>query len=278
MAYFIVPTYSDLSLYEQVVLLNLCRYANNNTKKCWPSQATLAKKCDTTIKKVREGIRGLEKKGYITTKLTNRTMVYTITILLTGRVENVLPEEQENICSVESDLPGKVESDRQTILSELEKNLRTKNEKRTKQPTEQDKPKSKTPSLTVQVENELVKEYKKLEELGTKVVQPSIAIQRTLIKNSLTFFDNDLDWIKAYIKRALQDKYVVSQCYSSTALFGRITIQKYLRDTKPVKYSDPAPVYELSETDKMVAAMTPDERKKWIREEMRRARERRAMK
>ena len=274
MAFHIIPNVCGLKWNERLVLDALCYFANNDTKECYPSQATIAEWCDIDRKKVIEGVKGLVEKGIVKTKKTTTTLIYTITIDLCTKVSNPENGTTKKSCS-ENGTACCSENGTQTRLIELEKNLRTKNEKRTKQPTEQDNPKSKTHSLTVQVENELIKEYKKLEELNNKVVQPSIAIQRKLIKNSLTFFDNDLDWIKVYIKRALQDKYVVSQCYSATALFSRITIQKYLRDTKPVKYSEPAPVYELSDTDKMVAAMTPDERKKWIRDEMRRARERR---
>jgi len=37
-----------------------------------------------------------------------------------------------------------------------------------------------------------------------------------------------------------------------------------LNETKPRKYSEPAPKYEQSETDKMLESMTPEERAKWI--------------
>ena len=256
MSFIIVPEVKDLSLYAQVVLLNLCSYANNKTKKCWPSQETLAKKCGTTIKKVRDGIVELEQKGYITTKKTNRTMVYTITILLTGQVENDLADNVKNACSVENDLSGQVEFDRQTILSELDKNLRTQSVRLGQS--------GKQKSSTVQVENILNEEYKKLEQEGNKIIKIAIPTQRKIIKNILTFFDNDINWIKEYIHKALNDSYVIKQCYSCLALFSRSTIQKYLNETKPRKYSEPAPKYEQSETDKMLESMTPEERAKWI--------------
>ncbi len=259
MSFIIVPEVKDLSLYAQVVLLNLCSYANNKTKKCWTSQETLAKKCGTTIKKVRDGIVELEQKGYITTKKTNRTMVYTITILLTGQVENDLADNVKNACSVENDLSGQVEFDRQTILSELDKNLRSNERK----------------SLTVQVESYLESKYKLIEKEGKKVIRQSIPVKRKMIKNILNLFDNNFDWIKEYIDRSFLDNYVIKQCYSCLAIFSKSVIQKYLNDTKPRRYNNEQPqLPEPSELDIKLQQMSDEERAAWITEQMRKVRER----
>ena len=261
MSFHIIPNVCGLKWNERLVLDALCYFANNESKKCWPSQATIAEWCNISVKLVRAGVKGLSEKGIITAKQTNRTMTYTITILLTGQVKN----DQAKTRQGENDLSEQGENDLQTKLNELDKNLRIDKAKRKEEAGNS----GRTPSMTVQVEDVLNREYETLKKEGKKIVQDSILIRRKMIKNSLTFFDNDIEWIKEYIKKGLSDDYVIKHFYSSIILFSRYTIQKYLLETKPRRYSEAAPEYVPSETDKMVQAMTDEERDAWRRQRKR---------
>jgi len=259
MAFHIVPNVCGLKWNERLVLDALCYFANSKTKECYPSQKTIAEWCDIDRKKVIEGVKGLVEKGIIETKKTNKTLIYTIKIEIKGTVrytENGTANNAKIECCTENGTACCTENGTQTILNELDNNLRTQSV-RLGQSTRKK-------SLTVQVEQALQEEYKKLEQEGNKIIQTTVPVRRKIIKNILQYFDNNIVWIKDYIHKALNDSYVIKQCYSCLALFSRSTIQKYLNETKPRKYSEPAPKYEQSETDKMLESMTPEERAKWI--------------
>jgi len=262
MAYHIVPNICGLKWNERLVLDALCYFADNNTKECYPSQKTIASWCDIDRKKVIDGVKGLVEKGIINTKKTTSTLIYTIKIEITGNICNTEKGTAYNTktgCCTENGTACCTENGTQTILNELDINLRSNERK----------------SLTVQVESYLESKYKLIEKEGKKVIRQSIPVKRKMIKNILNLFDNNFDWIKEYIDRSFLDNYVIKQCYSCLAIFSKSVIQKYLNDTKPRRYNNEQPqLPEPSELDIKLQQMSDEERAAWITEQMRKVRER----
>jgi DNA-binding transcriptional ArsR family regulator len=61
--------YAKLGVSAVAVYTVLCRYANNKTGKCFPSQALIARRLDISIPTVRRAIRILVEHGLITTEM-----------------------------------------------------------------------------------------------------------------------------------------------------------------------------------------------------------------
>ena len=56
---------SDLSASDTLVLVALADYANDDTRQCWPSIATIARRARFTERGVQKRLRSLEKRGLI---------------------------------------------------------------------------------------------------------------------------------------------------------------------------------------------------------------------
>lgn len=54
-----------LKAQSKALYMAICRYANNDTKSCYPSKATLLKAAGISDKTFRAGIEQLEKRRYI---------------------------------------------------------------------------------------------------------------------------------------------------------------------------------------------------------------------
>ena len=53
---------------EKMVLMCLCDYANDDGGSCWPSVATLARKCSKSERTIQGAIKSLQEMGYLTAK------------------------------------------------------------------------------------------------------------------------------------------------------------------------------------------------------------------
>ena len=57
----------DIPSTEKMVLMCLCDFANDDGGNCWPSIATLARKCSKSERTVQGAVRWLEDNGYLKT-------------------------------------------------------------------------------------------------------------------------------------------------------------------------------------------------------------------
>jgi|GEM_PF-2267362 len=262
----------DLLLIEKVVygaIYGLCSMRGY----AWASNKYLAELLHVSERTITRSVARLSELGYVITKIEkNRSENGQITtqrhIYLTekGTIggtkipeidDRVDTDDTENDRRVDTDVHPPLDTDGEYNINNINiKNLRTQSVRLGQS--------GKQKSSTVQVENILNEEYKKLEQEGNKIIKIAIPIQRKIIKNILQYFDNDINWIKEYIRKALNDSYVIKQCYSCLAIFSKSVIQKYLNDTKPRRYNNEQPQLPESETDKMLESMTPEERAKWI--------------
>jgi hypothetical protein len=61
----------DIGSTEKMVLMCLCDFANDDGGNCWPSVATLARKCSKSERTIQGAIKSLEEMGFLTVQVRN---------------------------------------------------------------------------------------------------------------------------------------------------------------------------------------------------------------
>lgn len=97
----------DVSHYEMLIYMTLCRYADNSTGKCHPSLRIIAKKIGSTRPTVIKYLKELEKKGFIKITKNGKTNYANNIYTILGIQEDEKEKNEAKKDDEKEVLPGK---------------------------------------------------------------------------------------------------------------------------------------------------------------------------